>query len=198
MFPPDNVALPPKQVFEVRVVIWKAKNVVAMDGLEQMSDLFVKCWPEGCDPQFTDTHWRAKKGKASWNWRLLFDVELGHNTRAMKFPYLHLQLWDKDLLKWNDCVGESTFSLGSYYSKAYKKNVALKLFEKPKGAAASKLKKAKKAKGIKEKIEIPDDGAGEPPESDTIERDAMMEAQNQDINAALNGEQNKKQLFSFV
>jgi hypothetical protein len=55
----------------------------------------VKCWPEGCDPQETDTHWRCKKGKGSWNYRLLFDVELGHNTRAMKFPYFHIQLWDR-------------------------------------------------------------------------------------------------------
>jgi hypothetical protein len=31
-------------------------------------------------------------GKGSFNWRLLFDVELGHGTRAMKFPYLHIQV----------------------------------------------------------------------------------------------------------
>lgn len=24
----------------------------------------------------------------------------------MKFPYFHLQLWDRDILKWNDCAGE--------------------------------------------------------------------------------------------
>lgn len=111
-FPPDDVALPPKAIFEVRVVIWKTKNVPPMDSLEGMSDLFVKCWPEGCQPQETDTHWRCKKGKASFNWRCLFDVELGPNTRAMKFPYFHLQLWDRDLLKWNDCAGEGVINLG--------------------------------------------------------------------------------------
>jgi len=92
----------------------------------------------GCDPAETDTHWRAKKGKASFNWRLLFDVELGHSTRAMKFPYLHLQLWDRDILKWNDCAGEGTVNLGRYYRKAYKRNMALKLFETKKGAAAKR------------------------------------------------------------
>ena len=137
-FPPDDVALPPKQIFEVRVVIWKTKNVPPMDSLEGMSDLFVKCWPEGCKPQETDTHWRCKKGNASFNWRLLFDVELGHNTRAMKFPYLHLQLWDRDIIKWNDCAGEGTIDLGKYYKKAYKNNVAIKLFEKAKGAQAAR------------------------------------------------------------
>ena len=113
-FPPDDITLPPKQIFEVRVVIWKTKNVPPMDTFEGMSDLFVKCWPEGCDPQETDTHWRCKKGKASFNWRMLFDVELGHNTRAMKFPYFHIQLWDRDILKWNDCAGEGVINLGEF------------------------------------------------------------------------------------
>ena len=82
-------------MFEVRVVIWKSKNVPAMDTLENMSDLYVKCWPEGCSPQETDVHWRCKKGQASWNYRMIFNVELGHSTKAMKFPYLHFQLWDR-------------------------------------------------------------------------------------------------------
>jgi hypothetical protein len=152
-FPPDDVALPPVQMFEVRVVIWKAKNVPAMDELEGMSDLYVKCWPEGSKPQETDTHWRAKKGKASWNWRMLFDVELGHSTRAMKFPYFHLQLWDRDLLKWNDCAGEGTIDLGKYYRKAYKRNVALKLFETKQGAAAKRAKEKQKVARL-ENVEV--------------------------------------------
>lgn len=45
-------------------MIWKTKNVPAMDSIENMSDLFVKVWPEGCVPQETDTHWRCRRGKA--------------------------------------------------------------------------------------------------------------------------------------
>ena len=41
-FPPDDVSLPPTALFEVRVVIWKTKDVVAMDTLENMNDLFVR------------------------------------------------------------------------------------------------------------------------------------------------------------
>jgi len=41
-FPCDDVHLPPTQMFEVRVVIWKSKDVPAMDWLEGMSDLYVK------------------------------------------------------------------------------------------------------------------------------------------------------------
>jgi len=58
----------------------------------------------------------------------------------MKFPYLYLQLWDRDLLKWSDCAGELTYNLGRYYRKAFKRNVALKLFEQKQGAAARRAK----------------------------------------------------------
>jgi hypothetical protein len=157
-FPADKVALPPTQTFEVRLVIWKAKDVPPQDWLEGMSDLFVKAWPEGCDQKETDTHWRAKKGKASWNYRLVYDVELGHSTRAMKFPYLYLQLWDRDILKWSDCAGEVVFNLGKYYRKAFKRGIAIKLFESPSGAAATRARKGqmiKKAKVIDTKADVP-------------------------------------------
>jgi hypothetical protein len=146
VFAPDDVALPPTEVFEVRLVIWKCKDVPAADtfGGQDMTDMYIRSWVEGCDLQETDTHWRAKKGKGSFNWRMKFDVELGHNTRAMKFPYLHMQLWDRDLLKWNDCMAEATVNLGAYFRKAFKKQIAIKLFETDRGSA--RVKKNKKAK----------------------------------------------------
>ncbi|CAM9674905.1 unnamed protein product, partial [Phaeothamnion confervicola] len=118
-FPPDDVALPPAADFEVRVVIWKCKDVVAMDTLENMNDLFVKAWVEGCDPIETDTHWRAKKGKGSFNWRMKFKVSLGPRARATKFPYL--TMWDRDVIKWNDIIAEGMFDMGAAFRRAYKK-----------------------------------------------------------------------------
>jgi hypothetical protein len=43
---------------------------------------------QGVNEQSTDVHWRAKGGKASWNYRLCFDVDLGLKTMVYKFPYL--------------------------------------------------------------------------------------------------------------
>jgi hypothetical protein len=167
-FPPDEVALPPRQVFEMRIVIWKAKDVPAQDllGGQNMTDMYVQVRPEGCAEQTTDTHWRAKKGKGSFNWRMIFDVELGHNTRSMKFPYLSLQLWDKDLLKYNDCICESTFDMRKYYEKAYRKNCAVKLFETKKGAQAQRQKE----KSARDKLyAIPDTEEDIPSDEDSDE-----------------------------
>lgn len=66
LFLPDDVALPPAAMFEVRVVIWKTKDVVSFDSVTNMNDLFVRVRLEGCDLQLdTDTHWRSKKGTKS-------------------------------------------------------------------------------------------------------------------------------------
>lgn len=38
---------------QVRLVIWKCKDVVSMEFASGLNDLFVKAWLEGCDPQVT-------------------------------------------------------------------------------------------------------------------------------------------------
>jgi len=137
VFVADNVSLPPKMIYEVRVVIWKTKDCVSMEAISNMNDMFAKVWIEGCEKQETDTHWRAKKGKASFNWRMKFDVLLGHNTRAMKFPYMHIQLWDRDIIKWNDVIGEGMEDLGKHFKKAFRKKQPLTLYT-PKRSQAKK------------------------------------------------------------
>jgi hypothetical protein len=73
-FPADDVALPPEEDWEVRLIVWKAKEVVSMDTITDMNDLYAKIWFEGVKPQETDIHWRAKGGKGSFNWRMKFKV----------------------------------------------------------------------------------------------------------------------------
>ncbi|RHY50693.1 hypothetical protein DYB38_011969 [Aphanomyces astaci] len=76
--PAVDISLPPIETFEVRVVIYKAKDVVPGDELSELSDLFVKCWMQSNNDkaQHTDIHRRAKNGKASFNWRMKFDIAL--------------------------------------------------------------------------------------------------------------------------
>lgn len=62
--------------------------------MTNQNDLYIKAWVQGEAAQETDTHWRCKKGKGSFNWRMKFDVEL-----PMKFPYLTVQMWDRDIVK---------------------------------------------------------------------------------------------------
>lgn len=66
----------------------------------------------------TDTHWRAKDGKASWNWRLKFPCTL---TESMKYQRLTLQLWDKDILTSDYMIGDATFNLDTWFRRSFKK-----------------------------------------------------------------------------
>jgi hypothetical protein len=51
--PPVPLAPPPKLPVELRVIIYKAKDVVFKDA--NMSDIKVSVYPHGNKPQFTDT-----------------------------------------------------------------------------------------------------------------------------------------------
>lgn len=139
-YAPLKIEKPPPEKYEVRLIIWRAMEVPASDEITQMNDMYATAWIEGCKKQETDVHWRAKKGKASWNWRMKFTVEL-----PMKFPYLTLQLWDKDITKWSDCIASKQLSLEPFMKKAHFRKDKFDCFGKAheKQEAAYELARAK-------------------------------------------------------
>jgi hypothetical protein len=113
--PPKDISPPAAKPFELRVVIWETKEVALKD--DNKSDIFVSC-QIGTDvstKQETDTHWNAKDGYGSFNWRMKFPVELP-NTQ----PRLKIALWDKDLVSANDSIGEALVDLSRFFKRAYK------------------------------------------------------------------------------
>ena len=193
-YPRINIAKPPPEKFQLRVIVWKSKEVPNFDDMTDASDLYVKAWLEdpqvkgklekmkklgkklkswvpnpfknkekaikekealkAAEPQETDTHWRCRNGKGSWNWRMKFNVTLPH-----KFPYLHMQLWDRDVLKYvlldspflylwilmntyihththistlryNDCIAECSLDCTKYFKTAHRYDEAVNFFAK--------------------------------------------------------------------
>ncbi|EQC32228.1 hypothetical protein SDRG_09979 [Saprolegnia diclina VS20] len=131
IYEPIDIAPPPPKKFEVRVVIWKSEGVVDKD-LSETNDLFVKAWMEGHKAQSTDIHWRCSTGKASWNYRMKFQVEM---PMKPEFARLHLQLWEKDLLKWQDIIGGTELDLYRWLQLAYQENRTVLPFKEMKHAA---------------------------------------------------------------
>ncbi len=133
-YPPIDISRPPPQKFEVRMVIWKTKNVVSADELTDQNDLFVRSWMDSDEKsrQDTDIHWRCKKGKGSFNWRMKFPVEL-----PCKNGQMHIQMWDQDIVKYNDLIAETTIDLSKALKKAYEMQDMVTLFE---GSSGSKKK----------------------------------------------------------
>jgi len=112
-----DISLPPKQMYEFRLIMWKAKDVVIKDELTDQNDLrvTVKVTVDEKLKQETDTHWRAKFGKGSWNWRCIFDLSLPFKKRTA----LHLSMWDQDVFSASDSIGEVNFSLDLLLRHAY-------------------------------------------------------------------------------
>ncbi|KUF94553.1 Dysferlin protein [Phytophthora nicotianae] len=122
---PVDISLPAPKTFEVRVVVWRAENVQDQSQSE-INDYFVKAWMEGAGDsgsnraESTDTHWRCSNGKPCWNWRLVMKTEFP--PRSPELARLHIQLWDKDVLKWNDVLGEAQLDLYKWLRRAYETN----------------------------------------------------------------------------
>lgn len=91
--------------YEVRLVIYDTKDTLMMDA-EGTSDVFIKAYVDDKDKKETDTHYRCSSKKASFNYRMLF------NVKAPRKNYnLSVQTWDRDLFKSNDFIGENQLPL---------------------------------------------------------------------------------------
>ena len=96
----------PAQKFELRLIIWSCEGVPISDS-EGVSDLYVVASYNSKETQETDTHYRSQEGKAAWNWRMKFKLELTEESRCL----LNLQIWDRDLLSANDAIGDACLDL---------------------------------------------------------------------------------------
>lgn len=144
ILPPISIEPPAPKKFEVRVVVWRAENVTDKDHSE-VNDYFVKVWMEGGKTETTDVHWRCSNGKPCWNWRFKLPVE--YPLRTPEFGRLHIQLWDKDVLKWNDILGEAQLDLYKWIRRAYENNRVVTPFLELKAMANASAEVDRSANG---------------------------------------------------
>eukprot|EP00002_Diphylleia_rotans_P036357 TRINITY_DN799_c0_g1_i1.p1 TRINITY_DN799_c0_g1~~TRINITY_DN799_c0_g1_i1.p1 ORF type:complete len:1445 (-),score=361.51 TRINITY_DN799_c0_g1_i1:290-4624(-) len=123
--PKIDIAPPPKEDFEVRLIIWRARYMVNKDSITDQNDLYITADLTGCKKDRTDVHLRAKEGKGSFNYRMIFPVKL-----PMKNPRLTLAAWDFDVFAPNDIIGEVTLDLDHLFKAAYHKKLPVPLSRK--------------------------------------------------------------------
>ena len=107
-FPLLDITPPPPQNYELRVIVWEAEKL-RYDGLEvftkdDIADFYVHCFVEEAHAEdskrlSTDTHFRSRGGKASWNYRLKFPMTLKPRS---SYTRIHFELWDKDIFSADD------------------------------------------------------------------------------------------------
>ncbi|KAJ1447382.1 hypothetical protein M885DRAFT_451451 [Pelagophyceae sp. CCMP2097] len=113
---------PDRRKFEVRIICWKSKDVPF-----EMGDYYCQFQLGAARKQKTDVHWRCRKGKASWNWRICIPVELPLSSPEQ--GRLAIQLWDQDVFKWNDVLGDSQIDLYRWFLKAYQEQKSIEVFK---------------------------------------------------------------------
>ena len=104
--PPWDLSPKPPEKLEMRLIIWKCEDVPNQD-IEGVSDLYVVANLNDTGKKETDTHYRAQSGKASWNWRMKFNLLADEDFKCI----LNLSLWDRDLLSSNDAIGDACIDL---------------------------------------------------------------------------------------
>lgn len=103
--PHYDITPKPAEEFEVRVCIFNTLDVKCAD-VEGTSDVYARVFFDSSDAKETDTHYRCTNGKASFNYRLLFNVK-----HPRKDHTLTLQLYDRDFFKSNDIIGDAIINL---------------------------------------------------------------------------------------
>eukprot|EP00808_Paulinella_micropora_P000340 g32402.t1 len=125
-----DITPPPPLMFELRVIVWSVRNVTIKDTLTDMNDLYVTgaLSTKGTKKQETDTHFRSKKGKGNFNWRMKWEIPLTHTMS--QWPRFRFQIWDLDLLSANDSICEAVLPLKGLCKMAVKHNEHVKVWKK--------------------------------------------------------------------
>ena len=77
-----DVTPQPIKNYQVRLIIFDTIDIVCSD-VEGTSDVFIKAFVNDKDKKETDTHFRCSNGKASFNYRLLFNVDAPRKNYLM-------------------------------------------------------------------------------------------------------------------
>lgn len=120
--PPVELRGPERQRFEVRVICWKSKDIPF-----EMGDYFAEFWIGESRKQKTDVHWRCRNGQGSWNWRIKIPVDLPLDSPEK--GRLVVQLWDQDIIKWNEVLGDAQVDLYRWFLKAYHEKRVINIFK---------------------------------------------------------------------
>jgi|TARA_B100001121_G_scaffold262551_1_gene242949 hypothetical protein len=121
-----------------------------------MGDYFAEFWIGDSRKQKTDVHWRCRNGQASWNWRIKIPIELPLDSPEK--GRLMLQLWDQDVIKWNEVIGDTQVDLYRWFLKAYHEQRVVNVFKEVKDAISRQQMKAVKKETYGRNIDSNEEG----------------------------------------
>ena len=88
----------PKTTVEMRLIVWETEDMELRDD-EGTSDIFISAYVDPKQSQSTDVHYRCQNGTASFNWRMVYKLELPN-----KYNKLVIHAYDKDIFSKDDYI----------------------------------------------------------------------------------------------
>ena len=102
---PWQISPEPKDKIELRLIIWETEEMRMMD-VEDTSDIYVTAFFDKNEKQSTDVHYRCQTGNASFNWRIVMQLDVPRiNNR------LNLHCYDKDIFSKDDYISGAIIDL---------------------------------------------------------------------------------------
>lgn len=162
-FPLEDISAPKTELFELRVIVWAAKQMRSADVLGGMNDLSFSGHLLVRDhlhhlreiEHHTDTHWRAKKGKGAFNYRMIFqNIELPSHDDDL--PRFTLKAWDCDVASSTDQIGSATRSRGvsALFRQAYLQFLKQRRRDEDIGAMSMQQLKSELARATSQNPEV--------------------------------------------
>ena len=95
---PWQISPEPKSSIEMRLIIWETEDMELRDD-EGTSDVFITAYFDPKEKQSTDVHYRCQNGTASFNWRMVFRLDLPNINNK-----LVIHAYDKDIFSKDDYI----------------------------------------------------------------------------------------------
>ena len=105
MLEPWNIQPEPQTKVECRLIIYETEDIACMD-VEDTSDIYVMAYLDNDKHQSTDIHYRCQTGVGSFNWRMIFDVDMPRDKYLMNFL-----VYDNDILMRDDFICGNTMNI---------------------------------------------------------------------------------------
>ena len=102
---PWQICPEPITKVQLRLVIWETEDMRMMD-VEDTSDIYVTAFIDPKDKQSTDTHYRCQTGIASFNWRIVLDVDVPRENNI-----LTIHAYDKDIFSRDDFISGANIDI---------------------------------------------------------------------------------------
>jgi hypothetical protein len=115
-FPQEELLANAKEKYELRIVIWRTKNVPLIEKDKVKIQVKLRINEEGKDiDDETDVHHNSKDGKGEFNWRFVYPYTFPRKVNTIK-----LMIYNYNALSASDLIGEKTLDMLPRFKKVHR------------------------------------------------------------------------------